>query len=197
MDYGKIAYLKTEDIERRLNAITSSNKSGCESCTVNPELDLRQGVYEVTEVSAEGTVTILLKATLRANADVSERLCLLVNGLVAGTSDVNCKAGAYEYPPFTRHFPRNTLHRMKHMTTYQSPFGGDICLECVLRNHAFYVPISFSICRISITELRSDAMFFFIDTVFDRQLTDQLFTKSIFKKLHRRFYRTYKIVRAV
>lgn len=93
MDYGKIAYLKTEDIERRLNAITSSNKSGCESCTVNPELDLRQGVYEVTEVSAEGTVTILLKATLRANADVSERLCLLVNGLVAGTSDVNCKAG--------------------------------------------------------------------------------------------------------
>lgn len=93
MDYGKIAYLKTEDIERRLNAISVIDKNQCSSFTVSPSFDLRQGIFDVTQVSANGAVTIIAKVVLRANMDVSEKFCLLVNGLVAGVSEVNFKQG--------------------------------------------------------------------------------------------------------
>lgn len=86
MDYGKIAYLKAEELENRLSLMgAKSAREACTDFTAKPVFDLSGGEYFVGNVSAGGSAFFFVRAEVRLDSDVNDgRFDVLVNGLSAG-----------------------------------------------------------------------------------------------------------------
>lgn len=84
MDYGKLAYLKAEELESRLSA---PGRKLPAAAGFAPRTQLT-GETELTALRASGAVAIVLKLTLSAAGPVSGRLSAAVNGLVFAETDV-------------------------------------------------------------------------------------------------------------
>ena len=94
MDYGKLAYLKVEELEARLATATQTGKSMVTSATVNPLYDFTRGDFRLCELYASGHVSVTVKVNLRADETKSEaKLSLKVNGLTAGVSSFSATSG--------------------------------------------------------------------------------------------------------
>ena len=86
MDYGKIAYLKVDELENRIAVSTKSNRVLCGSYTVNPIFDFRRGDCFISELRAKGGVTVFVRAFVRADESLSDaELSVKINGLKAGS----------------------------------------------------------------------------------------------------------------
>ena len=75
MDYGKLAYLKAEELESRLSA---PGRKLPAAAGFAPRTQLT-GETELTALRASGAVAIVLKLTLSAAGPVSGRLSAAVN----------------------------------------------------------------------------------------------------------------------
>lgn len=94
MDYGKIAYLKVDELENRLAVSTDSKRVLCGSFTVNPMFDFRRGDCFISDVRAGGGVTIFLRAFVRADESVTDaELSVKINGLKAGYTAFSAAQG--------------------------------------------------------------------------------------------------------
>lgn len=95
MDYGKLAYLKADELESRLNdSLKASKNSVCTDYTVNPVFDFKCGDYPLSEIRADGSVTLFVRMTVRADSDITGgEVKTLINGLKAGGSVFGAASG--------------------------------------------------------------------------------------------------------
>ena len=92
MDYGKLAYLKAEELESRLSA---PGRKLPAAAGFAPRIQLT-GETELAALRASGAVAVVLKLTLSSAAPVSGRLSAAVNGLVFAEAAVAFDGGHTE-----------------------------------------------------------------------------------------------------
>ena len=101
MDYGKLAYLKAEELEKRL-ALTGENRLACTDYTANPTFDLSTGQpYAVSALIADGTATIVVVATV-SGAGASGELKLYLGKDLLASQKVAISSSNNEICIFTR-----------------------------------------------------------------------------------------------
>lgn len=94
MDYGKLAYLKVDELESRLAPELATERTKCYDYTVKPVYDFRRGDYFITDATASGAVTVFVRACVRADSSVENGLFeLKINGFTAGRCDFSASAG--------------------------------------------------------------------------------------------------------
>ena len=95
MDYGKLAYLKADELESRLNStLKLSGRTVCTDYGVNPKFDFKTGDFDVSEIRADGSVTLFVRAAVRADSEItSGGINVLINGINAGKSVFSAAKG--------------------------------------------------------------------------------------------------------
>ncbi len=95
MDYGKLAYLKADELENRLNnSLKATERSVCTEYTVSPVFDFKSGEYSVSDIRADGSVTLFMRMTVCADSDITNgEIAVLINGLAAGKSTFGLSTG--------------------------------------------------------------------------------------------------------
>ena len=67
MDYGKLAYIKAEELEKRL-VKTNTARITCSDYTASPTFDFSTGKsYGISAISANGTITVMAVMTVQGN----------------------------------------------------------------------------------------------------------------------------------
>lgn len=93
MDYGKLAYIKAEELESRLNADKRAADE-VTGVTLRPSFDFSLGEYALPSVYACGGVTLTVRARIRADESASEdEIVLLINGMRAASTAVTAEKG--------------------------------------------------------------------------------------------------------
>ena len=93
MDYGKLAYVKAEELESRLSALLGDTNTGSAVYNVSPLFDFTTGEFLLTETTGSGKITLFCICVLRADSDITGKVRLKVNGLVANEKSVDMKNG--------------------------------------------------------------------------------------------------------
>lgn len=94
MDYGKLAYIKVEELENRLQKLLNKGDEPVTNFTVNPLYDFCAGDYSIGYASGNGIITLTAKVTMRIDENVTDgTVKLLINGLSAGEAIVSGKIG--------------------------------------------------------------------------------------------------------
>lgn len=99
MDYGKLAYMKVEDLESRLN-VKTENKAGSVAAfaTYYPVYNLAAGEFPLSALTADGQVNILLKITVRRDKAIkNKKIKLTVNDMIAAAEKVDGIEGESDY----------------------------------------------------------------------------------------------------
>lgn len=91
MDYGKLAYIKAEELESRLSGSYTAKRTMCSDYTTRPVFDMKNGDYSVTDIRAGGYATIFVRASVRADSEISSVFSVKINGLPAGGCDLSAE----------------------------------------------------------------------------------------------------------
>lgn len=91
MDYGKLAYIKVEELESRLSGSYTAKRTMCSDYTTRPVFDMKNGDYSVTDIRAGGYATIFVRASVRADSEISSVFSVKINGLPAGGCDLSAE----------------------------------------------------------------------------------------------------------
>ncbi len=87
MDYGKLAYLKVEELEKSLSSLLKKERSINRRFTAKPLRNLQKGAYAFPTIYSSGSVSVIITAQVTANAQTTGELILLSNGVkVSGKS---------------------------------------------------------------------------------------------------------------
>ncbi len=93
MDYGKLAYIKAEEMESRLASLFSSTQTGSAVYSASPLFDFTTGEYYLTSTTGNGKVTLFCTATLRGDGETTGKLELKINGLTLVEKEVSLSTG--------------------------------------------------------------------------------------------------------
>lgn len=94
MDYGKLAYLKAEDLERQLSYDSGLKKRhAVTGYTVNTAFDLTLGDYGLKSFYGDGGISLIVKIVLRGDADSEGFVSLVVNGMELKKEKVKLTSG--------------------------------------------------------------------------------------------------------
>lgn len=92
MDYGKLAYMKAEDIERRLDGADKKETRSAKA-VFKPRVRLTEKGYDLTEISGDGTITAVVRAEVRAGNAYRGVLKLRAGTLGLSDCALNLAAG--------------------------------------------------------------------------------------------------------
>lgn len=94
MDYGKMAYIKAEELEARLTSMAVGSDDKVTDLTVKPVYDFYCGDFALTSIRASGSVSVIIRLQLRLDEDADELpVYLKVNGLRSAETLINGSAG--------------------------------------------------------------------------------------------------------
>lgn len=93
MDYGRLAYLKADELESRLSALSQNTNDGSAVYTVSPLFDFTTGEFVLSELAGRGDVVLFCLLELRADGDASGKLRLKLNGLSCAEKTIELKKG--------------------------------------------------------------------------------------------------------
>ena len=85
MDYGKTAYLKAEDLERRLMRVEARSDTVVSDLTVRPVFNTAAGKLVVTRIRSGGSASYICLASVRVGK-TGGVLSLAIGGMEAGSA---------------------------------------------------------------------------------------------------------------
>ncbi len=94
MDYGQLAYIKAEELERYVKSVSVRKKRNAVSASFYPRVAAESG-YEPCSVSGEGSIGVAVSAALRSPQSVRQaKLRLYCGGKIAASAGVAQSGGA-------------------------------------------------------------------------------------------------------
>ncbi len=84
MDYGKLAYLKAEELEETIRALIKKERAINRQFTATPLRNLQKGEYSFPTVYTQGSMSVIVTALVTANSACEAELTLCSNGVKVG-----------------------------------------------------------------------------------------------------------------